>query len=102
MSFTDFRIILAVMTLSFATYIFVVHYALLTLHIRNKIKKTSHRVPSGIALAPLILAALACLVSGQSEIICYWAISIVVFDPMNWIILAAVLREALGKVRKES
>jgi hypothetical protein len=100
MTFTAFRTILAVIVLSFATYIFVLHCSLLALHIRNKIRKTNHRVPSGIALVPLILAAMACLVSKQSEIICYWAIGIVAFDPMNWIILAAVLREALGRVRK--
>src|SRR5262245_36878032 len=100
MTFTTFRIILAAAALSFATYIFILHYALLSLHIRNKIRKTNHRVPSGIALVPLILAALAWQVSKQSEIICYWAIGIVVLDPMNWIVLAAVLRGALGWVRK--
>jgi hypothetical protein len=100
MSFTDFRIILAVTGLSFATYILVFHYVLLSIHIKKLIRKTDQRVPSGIAIVPLILAGLACLVSRQSKVICYWAISIVVFDPMNWIILTAVLRESLGRVRK--
>jgi hypothetical protein len=102
MTLTTFRIIFAVIALSFATYIFVFHYALLSIHIKNKIRRTNHRVPSGIALVPAILAALAWQVSKQSEMICYWAIGIVAFDPMNWIILAAVLRGALGRVRKGS
>jgi len=100
MTFTAFRIIFAVIALGFATYILVLHYALLSIHIKNKIRKTSHRVPSGGAIVPAILAALAWQVSKRSEVICYWAIGIVVFDPMNWIILTVVLREALGRVRK--
>jgi hypothetical protein len=100
MSFTDFRIILAVIPLGLATYIFFIHYVLLSIHIKNKIRKTNHRVPSGMAIAPAILAALAWSVSKQSRMICYWAIGIVMFDPMNWIILTVVLREALGRVRK--
>jgi hypothetical protein len=74
--------------------------ALPSVCIINKIRKTMHRAPSGIAMAPVILAALAWQVSKQSEIICYWAIGIIVFDPMNWVILAVGLREALGRVRK--
>jgi hypothetical protein len=85
MSFTYFRIILAVILLGLATYIFVIH-----------------RVPSGMTLMPAILAALGLSVSRQSRVICYWAIDIVVLDPMNWFILAVGLREALGRVRKES
>jgi hypothetical protein len=100
MSFTDFRMILAVIPLGLATYIFVIHYVLLSIHVKNKIRKTNHRVPSGIAIAPAILASLAWSVSKQSRMICFWAIGIVVFDPMNWVILAAGLREALGRVRK--
>ena len=102
MSFNDFRIILAVIPLVLATYIFVIHYVLLSIHIKNKIRKTSNRVPSGIAIVPAILAALALSVSRQSRVICSWAIGIVVFDPMNWFILAVGLREALGRVRKGS
>ena len=102
MSFNGFRIIFAVIPLVLATYIFVMHYALLSIHIKNKIRKTNHRVPSGIAIAPAILAALALSVSRQSRVICFWAIGIVVFDPMNWFILAVGLREALGRVRKGS
>jgi hypothetical protein len=101
MTFTAIRIIFAVMTLSLASCIFLLHYALLSIRIKNKIRKTDHRVPSGMALIPAILAALAWQVSKQREMICYWAIGIVALDPMNWIILAAALREALGKVRKK-
>src|SRR4030095_14779546 len=57
--------------------------------------------PSGMTLMPAILAALGLSVSRQSRVICYWAIGIVVLDPMNWFILAVGLREALGRVRKE-
>ena len=102
MTFTAFRVIFAGIVLSFATYIFVIHYALLSIHIKNKIRKTNHRVPSGMAIVPAILAALALSISRQSRMICYWAIGIVVFDPMNWLILAVGLREALGRVRKGS
>jgi hypothetical protein len=102
MSFTYFRIILAVILLGLATYIFVIHYVLLSMHIKNKIRKTNHRVPSGMTLMPAILAALGLSVSRQSRVICYWAIGIVVFDPMNWFILAVGLREALSRVRKGS
>jgi hypothetical protein len=102
MTFTSFRIILAVTGLSFATYIFVFHHVMLLIHVKNKIRKTNHRVPSGIALVPGLLAALAWQAGRQSELICYWAIGIIVFDPVNWIILTAVLREALDRVRKEA
>src|SRR5262249_22826374 len=102
MTFTAFRIIFAGTALSFATYIFVIHYVLLSIHIKNKIRKTNRRVPSGIVLVPALLAAIALSVNRQSRVICYWAIGIVVLDPMNWFILAVVLREALGRVRKGS
>jgi hypothetical protein len=100
MSFNDFRTILALIPLGLATYIFVIHYILLSIHIKNKIRKTNHRVSSGMAIVPAILAALAVSVSKQSRVICCWAIGIVVFDPMNWVILAVGLREALVRVRK--
>src|SRR5215813_2513279 len=102
MSFNAFRIILAVIPLGLATYIFVIHYALLSIHIKNKIRKTNHRVSSGMSIVPALLAALALLVARQSRVICYWAIGIVVFDPMNWFILVWGLRGALGRVRKGS
>ncbi len=100
MTFTAFRVIFAGIVLSFATYIVVFNCALPSVRIINKIRKTKHRAPSGVAIVPAILAALAWQVSKQSEVICYWAIGIVMFDPMNWIILTVVLREALGRVRK--
>jgi hypothetical protein len=59
MNFANFRITFATIALSLATYIFIFHRALLSVHIKNKIRKTNHRVPSGIALIPAILAALA-------------------------------------------
>jgi hypothetical protein len=102
MSFINFRIILAALPLVLATYIFVIHYVLLSIRIKNKIRKTNHRVPSGVAILPAILAASALSISRQSRVIYYWAIGIVVFDPMNWFILAVGLREALGRVRKGS
>jgi hypothetical protein len=102
MSFNVFRTILALIPLGLATYIFVIHYILLSIHIKNKIRKTNHRVSSGMAIVPAILAALAVSVSKQSRVICCWAIGIVVFDPMNWVILAVGLREALVRVRKGS
>src|SRR5262245_22581570 len=100
MTFTASRIIFAVISLSFATSIFILHYALLSIHIKNKIRKTNNRVPSGIALVPTILASLGWSVGKHSETICYWAIGIIVFDPMNWVILAMALREALDRLRK--
>jgi len=102
MTFTAFKVIFAGIVLSFATYIFVIHYVLLSMRIKNKIRKTNHRVPSGLTLVPVLLAALALSVSRQSRVICYWATGIVVFDPMNWFILVWGLREALGRVRKGS
>ena len=102
MTFTAFRVIFAGIALSFATYIVVLNYALPSVCIINKIRKTKHRAPSGVAIVTAILAALALSVSRQSSVICYWAIGIVVFDPMNWFILAVGLIEALGRVRKRS
>jgi hypothetical protein len=102
MSLNGFRIILAVIPLGLATYIVVLNYALPSVCIINKIRKTKHRAPSGVAIVTAILAALALSVGKQSRVICYWAIGIVVFDPMNWFILAVGLREALGRVRKGS
>jgi hypothetical protein len=43
MTFTSFRITLAVIGLSFATYIFVFHYVMLSIHVKNKIRKTNHK-----------------------------------------------------------
>ena len=102
MTSTYFMVILAVIPLGLATYIFVIHYVLLSIRIKNKIRKTNHRVPSGTAIVPALLAAVALSVSRQSRVICYWAIGIVVFDPMNWFILVWGLRGALGRVRKGS
>ena len=102
MSFTAFRVILAGIVLSFATYVVVFNYALPLVCIINKIRKTKHRAPSGVAIVTAILAVVALSAGRQSRVICYWAIGIVVFDPMNWFILAVGLREALGRVRKGS
>jgi len=102
MSFTAFKVIFAGIVLSFATYFVVLNYALPSVSIINKIRKTKHRAPSGVAIVTAILAALALSISKQTRMICYWAIGIVVFDPMNWFILAVGLREALGRVRKGS
>ena len=100
MTITAFGTIFAVIALSFATYISILHYTLLSMRIKNKIGKTDHRIPSGIGLVTAPLAVLAWSVGGQSEVICYWALGIIVFDPMNWVILAVVLREGLGKMKK--
>jgi hypothetical protein len=101
MNFTAFRTVLAVITLSFATRIFVLNYIPLSIRIKNKIRKTNHRVPSGIALVTVILAALSLSIGRQSEMVCYWALSIIAFGPMNWIILAAILREVWRTVTAE-
>jgi len=63
MTFTAFRVIFAGIVLSFATYIVVFNYALPSVRILNKIRKTKHRAPSGVAIVPAILAALAWQVS---------------------------------------
>src|SRR5262249_21744612 len=93
MTITTFRTILSLITLSFGAYIFVFHCVLLSMRIKNKIRKTNHRVPSGIAIVPTLLAALALIIGRRSGMVCYWALGIIAFDPMNWIILAAILRE---------
>jgi hypothetical protein len=101
MNVTALRTVIAVITLSFATCIFVLNYVPLSTRVKNKIRKTNHRVPSGIALVSAILATLALSIGRQSEMVCYWALSIIAFEPMNWIILVAILREVRRTVTAE-
>jgi hypothetical protein len=87
MTVTAPRIVLAAAVLSFATYILGMHYWILTTFIKNKIKKTDGGIPSGVALVPVILSLLALIAGNQSKVIRYWAVGVIVFDPMNWALL---------------
>jgi hypothetical protein len=85
--------------LAFASFILLMHWIILAIWLKHTITNRNDRVPSGLPLIPVICVALSLLFNvNRYEYINRIGLLVLIFDPMNWLLLYRGSKYIIGKM----